>query len=55
VARFGGNVAKYLGDGLIVHFGWPDAHPLYGWFTEGFETPYFKETKAPLDELKLNA
>ena len=24
--RFGGNVAKYLGDGLMVHFGWPEAH-----------------------------
>jgi hypothetical protein len=29
--------------------------PLYGWFTEGFETPDFKEAKALLDELKLNA
>src|SRR5215471_20978427 len=26
VTRFGGNVAKYLGDGLMVHFGWPEAH-----------------------------
>jgi class 3 adenylate cyclase len=26
VARFGGHVAKYLGDGLLVYFGWPRAH-----------------------------
>jgi len=26
VTRFGGNVAKYLGDGLMVHFGWPEVH-----------------------------
>ena len=26
VNRFGGNVAKYLGDGLMVYFGWPEAH-----------------------------
>ena len=26
VARFGGHVAKYLGDGLLVYFGWPEAH-----------------------------
>src|SRR5262245_23940540 len=26
VARFGGHVAQYLGDGLVVYFGWPDAH-----------------------------
>src|SRR5262249_17602460 len=26
VTRFGGNVAKYLGDGLMVYFGWPEAH-----------------------------
>src|SRR5262249_46479651 len=26
VARFGGHVAKYLGDGLMVYFGWPEAH-----------------------------
>ena len=24
VERFGGHVAKYLGDGLLVYFGWPD-------------------------------
>src|SRR5262249_16108339 len=23
---FGGHVAKYLGDGLMVYFGWPQAH-----------------------------
>jgi class 3 adenylate cyclase len=26
VARLGGHVAKYLGDGLMVLFGWPTAH-----------------------------
>jgi class 3 adenylate cyclase len=25
VARFGGHVAKNLGDGLLIYFGWPDA------------------------------
>ena len=26
VARYAGNVAQYLGDGLMVYFGWPSAH-----------------------------
>jgi len=26
VTRLGGHVAKYLGDGLVVHFGYPEAH-----------------------------
>ena len=26
VERSGGHVAKYLGDGLMVYFGWPEAH-----------------------------
>jgi class 3 adenylate cyclase len=26
VTRFGGHAAKYLGDGLMVYFGWPEAH-----------------------------
>lgn len=26
VARFGGVVAQYTGDGVLVHFGWPQAH-----------------------------
>jgi class 3 adenylate cyclase len=26
VARFGGHVAEYLGDGLLAYFGWPQAH-----------------------------
>ena len=26
VTRLGGHVAKYLGDGLMVYFGWPQAH-----------------------------
>ena len=27
--------------------------PIYGWFTEGFDTPDLKEAKALLDELAL--
>ena len=26
IARFGGHVAKYLGDGVMAYFGWPEAH-----------------------------
>jgi class 3 adenylate cyclase len=26
VQRFGGFVAKYMGDGVLVHFGYPQAH-----------------------------
>src|SRR4029434_5021395 len=26
ITRFGGHVAKYLGDGLLVYFGYPVAH-----------------------------
>jgi len=26
VTRFGGHVAKYLGDGVLAYFGWPQAH-----------------------------
>lgn len=26
VARFGGIVSQYTGDGVLVHFGWPQAH-----------------------------
>ncbi len=26
VARYGGFVAHYIGDGVVVHFGWPQAH-----------------------------
>jgi class 3 adenylate cyclase/tetratricopeptide (TPR) repeat protein len=26
VLRYGGHVAQYLGDGLMVYFGWPQAH-----------------------------
>jgi class 3 adenylate cyclase len=26
VARFGGHVAKYMGDGVLVYFGYPQAH-----------------------------
>ena len=28
VARFGGFVARYVGDGVLVYFGWPAAHEL---------------------------
>src|SRR6516225_3424511 len=26
ITRFGGYVAKYLGDGVMAYFGWPEAH-----------------------------
>jgi class 3 adenylate cyclase len=26
IARFEGHIAQYLGDGLLVYFGWPQAH-----------------------------
>jgi class 3 adenylate cyclase len=26
VRRFGGFVAKYMGDGVLVYFGYPEAH-----------------------------
>jgi ribosomal protein L40E len=26
LTRFGGHVAQYLGDGLLIYFGWPTAH-----------------------------
>src|SRR5277367_2445672 len=26
IARFGGFIAKYLGDGVLAYFGWPEAH-----------------------------
>jgi predicted ATPase/class 3 adenylate cyclase len=26
ISRFGGYVAKYLGDGVMAYFGWPEAH-----------------------------
>src|SRR6516162_8415673 len=26
ITRLGGHVAEYLGDGLVVYFGWPEAH-----------------------------
>jgi len=39
ITRFGGHVAKYLGDGVMAYFGYPDAHdgadrnPLSPWCT----------------------
>jgi hypothetical protein len=30
---------------------WIKLAPVYGWFTEGFETPDLKDAKALLDEL----
>jgi predicted ATPase len=29
--------------------------PVYGWFTEGFDTPVLKEAKAMLDELRQSS
>ncbi len=26
IERYGGHIAQYLGDGLLVYFGWPNAH-----------------------------
>ena len=26
IERYGGSVAKYLGDGVMAYFGWPEAH-----------------------------
>src|SRR3981189_3375898 len=26
ITRFDGHVAKYLGDGVMAYFGWPEAH-----------------------------
>jgi class 3 adenylate cyclase len=26
IARFEGHIAQYLGDGLLIYFGWPQAH-----------------------------
>jgi predicted ATPase len=91
VQRFGGFVAKYMGDGVLIYFGYPQAHeddaeravrtgleliaavsalkaagplqtrerdearellaPIYGWFTEGFDTVDLKDAKALLDAL----
>ena len=26
IERWGGHVAKYMGDGVLAYFGWPQAH-----------------------------
>jgi Adenylate and Guanylate cyclase catalytic domain len=67
VQRFDGHVAQLLDDGLLVYFGWPQAHeddalravrtglgllvPIYGWFTEGFDTADLQEASALLAAL----
>ncbi|MGR3762309.1 ATP-binding protein (plasmid) [Roseobacteraceae bacterium NS-SX3] len=50
ITRFGGNIAKYLGDGLLVYFGWPVAyedHP-YRAVSAGLEAlRAIRDIKAP--------
>jgi class 3 adenylate cyclase len=60
ITEAGGFVAKYMGDGVLARL-WRDRGkrqqardllaPIYGWFTEGFDTLDLKEAKALLDEL----
>jgi class 3 adenylate cyclase len=38
VQRFGGFVAKYMGDGVLVYFGYPQAHR--GWRPQAEPSPY---------------
>jgi class 3 adenylate cyclase len=26
IRRFGGFIARYVGDGILIYFGWPEAH-----------------------------
>jgi class 3 adenylate cyclase len=26
ISRFGGFIARYVGDGVLIYFGWPEAH-----------------------------
>jgi class 3 adenylate cyclase len=35
VQRFGGFVAKYMGDGVLIYFGYPQAHDPPGTALEG--------------------
>ena len=62
VKRFGGFVAKYMGDGVLslarlwrsrgkVQEARELLAPVYGWFTEGFDTRDLKEANALLGEL----
>jgi hypothetical protein len=50
VQRFGGFVAKYMGDGVLVYCvdvaRARSGAPVYGWFTKGFDTRDLKEAKA---------
>jgi hypothetical protein len=75
---WGGYVAQYLGDGLMLYFGWPQGSrladegmglsrlwqqqgkwaeayellaPVYGWFTEGFDTADLQAASVLLQEL----
>jgi class 3 adenylate cyclase len=60
IEKYAGHIAQYLGDGLLVYFGYPAAHEddawqmlaeIYNWFTEGFDTKDLQEAKALRDEL----
>jgi class 3 adenylate cyclase len=34
VQRFGGFVAKYMGDGVLIYFGYPQAHEVAGFYID---------------------
>ena len=52
--RDSGSPASSVGSGVIKASA-PEARdllaPIYGWFTEGFDTPELQDAKARLDEL----